>query len=132
MQTNRFVFVLLINVQQKISVLKAQMTQLKIDNVRLISNNVFMIKKFKNVREYKKTMKMKRVDFEASIINSFHRFFSKESMNENVDNSKTKHSFLIFNDGLMKALKKIFRDICNNLSESSFFENDLFSTAFYA
>ena len=132
MQTNRFVFVLLINVQQKISVLKAQMTQLKIDNVRLISNNVFMIKEFKNVREYKKTMKMKRVDFEASIINSFHRFFSKESMNENVDNSKTEHSFLIFNDGLMKALKKIFRDICNNLSESSFFENDLFSTAFYA
>ena len=50
---------------------------------------------------------MKRIDFETSIIDSFHHFFSK-SMNENVDNSKTKHSFLIFNDGLTKALKKIF------------------------
>ena len=51
------------------------MAQLKIDNARLMSNNVFMIKKLENVREYKKTMKIKRVDFETSIIDSFYRFF---------------------------------------------------------
>ena len=84
------------------------MTQLKVDNARLMSNNVFMIKKFEGVREYKETMKMKRIDFETSIVDSFHRFFSKKSINKNVNNSKTKHSFLIFNDGLTKALKKIF------------------------
>ena len=67
-----------------------------------------MIKKLESVREYKKTMKMKRVGFETSIIDSFHRFFSKKSINENADNSKIKHSFLIFNGGLTKALKKIF------------------------
>ena len=75
---------------------------------------------------------MKRVDFETSIVDLFHRFFSEKSMNENVDNSKIKYSFLIFNDGLTKALKKIFRDIYNDLSESSFFENDLFSIASHA
>ena len=105
---------------------------MKIDNARLISNNVFMIKKFESVWKYKKTMKIKRVDFETSIINSFHRFFSKKSINENVDNSKTKHSFSIFNDGLTKALKEIFRDTYNDLNESLSFENDLFSTAFHA
>ena len=102
--------------------------QLKIDNVRLISNNVLMIKEFENVRKYKKKMKMKRIDFKTSIIDSFHRFFSKKSINENVDNSKTKHSFLIFSDGLTKALKEIFRDIYNDLNESSSFEDDLSST----
>ena len=51
---------------------------------------------------------MKRIDFETSIVNSFHRFSSKESMNKNINNSKTKHSFLIFNNNLTKALKKIF------------------------
>ena len=94
-------------------------------------NNVLMIKEFKNIRKYKKTMKMKRVDFETSIINSFHRFFSKKPMNENVDNSKTKYSFLIFNGDLTKTLKKIFRDIYNDLNESLFFENDLFSITFH-
>ena len=84
------------------------MAQLKTDNVRLMSNNVFMIKEFEGVREYKETMKIKRVDFKTSIIDSFHRFFSKESINENVDNSKTKHSFSIFSGGLIKTLKKIF------------------------
>ena len=84
------------------------MIQLKVDNVRLISDNVFIIKKFEGVQKYKKKMKMKRIDFEISIIDSFYRFFSKESMNENVDNSKTKYSFLIFNGGLTKTLKKIF------------------------
>ena len=53
-------------------------------------------------------------------------------MNENVNNSKMKYSFSIFNNDLTKTLKKIFRDICNDLNESSSFENDLFSTAFHA
>ena len=74
---------------------------------------------------------MKRIDFETSIIDSFHRFSSKESINENANNSKTKHSFSIFNDDLTKTLKKIFRDIYNDLNESSFFENNLSSTAFH-
>ena len=67
-------------------------------------------------------MRIKRADFESLIINLFHRFFSKKSMNENVDNSKIKHSFFNFNNDLTKTLKKIFRDICNDLNESSFFE----------
>ena len=91
-----------------------------------------MIKEFENVRKYEKAMKMKRVDFETSIIDSFHRFFSKKSINENVDNSKTKYSFSIFNGGLTKVLKKIFRNICNDLNESSFFENDLSPTTSHA
>ena len=81
---------------------------MKVDNARLMSNNVFMIKKFEDVREYKKTMKMKRIDFETSIVDSFHRFFSKESMDENVNNSKMKYSFLIFSGDLAEALKEIF------------------------
>ena len=81
-----------------------------------------MIKKLESVRKYKKNIKMKRVDFKLSIIDSFHRFSLKKSINENVNNSKTKHSFFNFNDGLIKTLKKIFRDICNDLNESSFFE----------
>ena len=92
-----------------------------------MSNNAFIIKKLKNVRKYKKTMKMKRIDFKTLIVDSFHRFFSKKSMNEKVDNSKTKYSFSIFNNDLTKTLKKIFRDIYNDLNESSFFENDLSS-----
>ena len=107
------------------------MTQLKTDNARLMSNNAFIIKKLKNVRKYKKNMKMKRVDFKSSIVDSFHHFFSKKSMNENVNNSKTKHSFFNFNGDLTKTLKKIFRDICNDLNESSFFENDLSSITSY-
>ena len=73
-----------------------------------MSNNVLIIKKFENIRKYKKTMKIKRVDFETSIIDSFYRFSSKKSMNENADNSKTEHLFSIFNGGLTKTLKKIF------------------------
>ena len=98
------------------------MTQLKIDNVRLMSNNAFIIKKFKNVRKYKENMRVKRVDFESSIIDSFHRFFSKKSINENVDNLKTKYSFFNFNDDLIKTLKKIFRSIYNDLNKSLSFE----------
>ena len=89
-----------------------------------------MIKEFESIRKYKKKMKIKRVDFESSI-DSFYRFFSKKSMNENVNNSKIKHSFLSFNGGLTKPLKEIFRDIYNDLNESSFFENDLSSTTFH-
>ena len=98
------------------------MAQLKTDNVRLISNNVFMIKEFENIREYKKNIRVKWVDFESSIIDSFHRFFSKKPINENVDNSKTKHSFFNFNNDLTKALKEIFRDIYNDLNEPSSFK----------
>ena len=76
-------------------------------------------------------MKMKRVDFKSSI-DSFYYFSSKKSINENVNNSKTKHSFSSFNGDLIKTLKKIFRSIYNNLSESLFFENDLSSITFYA
>ena len=77
-------------------------------------------------------MKMKRVDFETSIIDLFHRFSSKKPINENVNNSKTKHSFSIFNGDLTKTLKKTFRDIYNDLNESLFFENNLSSTASHA
>ena len=94
-----------------------------------MSNNVLIIKELESVRKYKETIKIKRIGFETSIVDSFHRFFSKKPINENANNSKTKHSFLIFNDDLTKTLKKIFRNICNDLNESSFFENDLFSTA---
>ena len=80
-----------------------------------------MIREFEGVRKYKKNIKMKRAGFESSIIDSFHRF-SKKSMNENADNSKTKHSFFNFNDGLTKTLKKTFRNIYNDLNESSSFE----------
>ena len=34
-------------------------------------------------------MRMKFIDFQTSI-DSFYRFFSKKSMNENVDNSRSK------------------------------------------
>ena len=67
-------------------------------------------------------MKMKLIEFEMSI-DSFHRFFSKKSINENVDNSKSKHSFSNFNDDLMKTLKKTFRDFYNDFDELSFFNN---------
>ena len=53
-------------------------------------------------------MKIKRVDFETSIVDLFYRFFSEESMNENVDNSEMKHSFSIFSGDLTKTLKKTF------------------------
>ena len=96
-----------------------------------MSNNVFMIKELKNIRKYKKKIKMKRVDFE-SLIDSFYHFFSKKPMNENVDNPKIKYSFLNFNNDLMKTLKEIFRNIYNDLNESSFFKSDLSSTVFYA
>ena len=105
---------------------------MKTDNARLMSNNVFIIKELKGVRKYKETIKVKQIDFETSIIDSFHRFFSKKSINENVDNSKTKHSFLIFSDDLTKTLKKIFRSIYNDLNKSLSFKDDLSPTASYA
>ena len=106
--------------------------QLKTDNARLMSNNALIIKKFENVRKYKEKIKMKRIDFKTSIIDSFHRFSSEKSINKNVNNSKTKHSFSIFNDDLTKTLKKIFRNIYNDLNESSFFKNDLSSITSHA
>ena len=67
-------------------------------------------------------MRMKFIDFERSI-DSFYRFFSKKSMNENVNSSKSKHSFLNFNDDLTKTLKKTFRDFYNDFDILSFFDN---------
>ena len=81
-----------------------------------------MIKEFENIRKYKKNMKMERTDFKSLIIDSFYRFFSKKSINENVNNSKIKHSFFNFSDDLTKTLKKTFRDICSDLNKSSSFE----------
>ena len=66
---------------------------------------------------------MKFIDFQTSI-DSFYRFFLKKSMNENVNNSKSKNQFLNFNDDLTKTLKKTFRDFCNDFDELSFFENN--------
>ena len=99
------------------------MIRLKVDNAQFMFNNVFIIEKFKNVQTYKKKMKMKFINFQTSI-DSFYRFFSKKSMNENVNNSELKGQLLNFSDGLIKALKKIFRNIYNDFDESSFFEND--------
>ena len=70
-------------------------------------NNVLIIKKFKNIQTYKKKMKIKSINFQTSI-DSFYRFSSKKSINENVDNSKSKSQSLNFNDDLTKILKKIF------------------------
>ena len=77
-------------------------------------------------------MKMKFINFQISI-DSFHRFFSKKSINENVNNSKSKHQFSSFNDDLTETLKKIFRNIYNDFDESLFFENDenISSITFY-
>ena len=76
---------------------------------------------------------MKFINFQTSI-DSFHRFFSKKSINENVNNSRSKNQPSNFNDDLTKTLKKIFRDIYNDFDGSSFFENDkdTLSITFYA
>ena len=77
-------------------------------------------------------MRMKSIDFKTSI-DSFYRFFSKELMNKNVNNSKLKHSFLNFNNDLTKTLKKIFRNFYNDFNELLFFDNknDASSTIFH-
>ena len=54
------------------------MTQLKTDNARLMSDNILIIKKLKDIRKYEKKMKMKRIDFESSI-NSFYYFFFEKA-----------------------------------------------------
>ena len=83
-----------------------------------------MIKKLKGIRKYKKKMKMKLINFETSI-DSFYRFSSKKSINENVNNLKSKRSFLNFNNDLTKTLKKIFRDFFHNFDKTSFFKDSL-------
>ena len=77
-------------------------------------------------------MKMNFIDFETSI-DSFYRFFSKKSMNKNVDNSRSKNQSLNFNNDLAKALKETFRDFYNNFDKLSFFEDesDTSSIIFY-
>ena len=42
-----------------------------------------------------------------------------------------KYSFSNFNNDLTETLKKIFRNIYNDLNESLFFENDLSSITFH-
>ena len=83
-----------------------------------------MIIKFKSIREYNKKMKMKFINFETSI-DSFYRFFSKKLINENVNNLKSKRSFLNFNNDLIKALKKTSRDFFNDFNKTSFFKDSL-------
>ena len=68
-----------------------------------------MIEKFKDIREYEKKTKMKFMNFETSI-DLFYRFFSKKSMSENVNNSKSKNEFSNFNNDLTKTLIKTFRN----------------------
>ena len=109
------------------------MIRLKVDNAQFIFDNAFIILKFKNIQTYEKKMRIKFINFQMSI-DSFYRFFSKESINKNVDNSKSKSQFLNFSDGLTKTLKKIFRDFYNDFDKSSFFENnnDTSSITFHA
>ena len=91
-----------------------------------------MIAKFESIRKYKKKMKMKIINFETSI-DSFYRFFSKKSINKNINNSKSKRSSSNFNNNLTKMFKKTFQDSYNNFDETLFFdnENDASSTIFY-
>ena len=49
-----------------------------------------MIKEFKSIRKYEKKIKMKLINFETSI-DSFHRFFFKKSINENINNFRSKN-----------------------------------------
>ena len=83
-----------------------------------------MIKEFENIRKYKKKIRIKFIDFKM-LIDSFHRFFSKKSINENVNNSKSKRSFSNFNNDLIKTFKKIFRGFFNDFNKISFFKNSL-------
>ena len=54
-------------------------------------------------------------------------------MNKNVNNSRSKHSFLNFNNDLIKTLKKTFRSFYNDFDKTSFSENkdDTLSTTFH-
>ena len=75
---------------------------------------------------------MKFIDFETSI-DSFYRFFSKKLINKNVNNSRSKHSFLNFDNDLTRTLKKTFRSFYNDFNKLSFFddESDASSTTFH-
>ena len=81
------------------------------------------LKSLRAFENMKKKIKIKFIDFET-LINSFYRFFLKKSINKNVNNSKSKHSFLNFNNNLTKKLKKTFRDFYNDFDESLFFDNE--------
>ena len=95
---------------------------MKIDNIQLTLNNVFIFKKLESIRKYKKKIKIKIIDFET-LIDSFYRFFSKKLIIKNVNNSKSKNQFSDFNNDLTKTLKKTFRNFYNDFNESLFFEN---------
>ena len=95
---------------------------MKTDNVQLMFDNAFIIEKLENIRKSKKKIKMKFFNFETSI-DSFHRFSSKKSINENVNNSKSKNQFLSFNNDLTKTFIKLFRSFFNDFDETLFFDN---------
>ena len=65
---------------------------------------------------------MKFIDFKTSI-DSFHRFFSKETMNKNVNNLKSKNQSLSFNNDLTKTLIKTFQGFFNDFDETLFFDD---------
>ena len=85
-------------------------------------NNALIIVKYENIRKYKKKMKVKLINFEM-LINLFYDFSLKKSINENINNLKSKRSFLNFNNDLTKTFKKIFRDFFNDFDETLFFKN---------
>ena len=86
-------------------------------------DNTLIIEKLENIRKYKKKEnKKKSINFEM-LIDSFHRFFSKKSINENVDNLKSKNQPLSFNNDLTKTFIKIFRGFFNDFDETSSFKN---------
>ena len=95
---------------------------MKIDNVQVMSNNVFIFKKFKNIREYEKKIKMKLINFKM-LIDLFHYFSSKKLINKNVNNLKSKHSSSNFNNDLIKTSKKIFRGSYNDFDKLLSFDN---------
>ena len=66
---------------------------------------------------------MKLINFEA-LIDSFYRSFSKKSINENVNNSKSKRLSLNFNDDLTKTFEKTFRNFYNHFNETLSFDNE--------
>ena len=131
-QTGRSAPVLLINAQQEISALEAQVAQLEADNARLVSDNALMARELEGVREYEEAMEVERAGSEASAADSFHRFSSEEPMDEDADNSEAEHPSPISSGGLAEALEETFRGTCSDLGESSSSGGDLSPTASHA
>ena len=62
-----------------------------------------MIIKLEGIREFKKKIKVRFINFETSI-DLFYCFSSKKSINENVDNLKSKRPFSSFNNDFDETL----------------------------